>query len=155
MKKILKTKRGFTLIELLVVIGIIGILATIGAVSFGSARGKARDAKRQGDLRSLQSGIEVYGADQNYYPIPTASSWTDLLTKVQMSSITPPGTSLYCYYANSATTPTSYTLVATGFESSTFTNTATTNAVLMAQGGTGTCSNACATTSNLCLTNSK
>ena len=57
-KKFLKSESGFTLIELLVVIGIIAILATIGAVNFSGARAKARDAKRVADIRQIQASIE-------------------------------------------------------------------------------------------------
>ena len=53
-------KRGFTLIELLVVIAIIGLLSSIVLASLNTAREKARDAKRQGDLHSLQTAIETY-----------------------------------------------------------------------------------------------
>ncbi len=56
--------KGFTLVELLVVIAIIGLLATIAFISLNSARGKARDAKRISDVRSLQSALELYYNDQ-------------------------------------------------------------------------------------------
>lgn len=63
-----KGQKGFTLIELLVVIAIIGILATIVLVSLGSARIKARDARRQSDLVSLRAALEMYYDDQQEYP---------------------------------------------------------------------------------------
>ena len=159
MKKILKTKRGFTLIELLVVIGIIGILATIGAVSFGSARAKARTAKRIGDLRSLQSAIEVQGADQNAYVV--ASPWSALLTAVQASNINVPADAdAYCYYGNTATLPTAYTLSIISTELDTLGEgipsgqpaTAYTN--LIASTGSGACNTNCGEV-NYCLSNTK
>jgi len=68
MKK--KEKRGFTLIELLVVIAVIGLLSSIVLVSVGGARGKARDAKRQADIRQLTSAEEMYYGDtfESYFP---------------------------------------------------------------------------------------
>ena len=55
-----KREKGFTLIELLVVIAIIGILSTIVLVSMGGARSKARDAKRQSDIRQITTAQEMY-----------------------------------------------------------------------------------------------
>lgn len=52
--------RGYTLIELLVVIAIIGLLSTLVLIAFSSARQKARDAVRTGDIAQLRKALEVY-----------------------------------------------------------------------------------------------
>jgi len=54
--------KGFTLIELLVVIAIIGLLASIVVVALQGPRQTARDTKRVGDIRNLQTAMELcYG----------------------------------------------------------------------------------------------
>ncbi|MBU1127348.1 type II secretion system GspH family protein [Patescibacteria group bacterium] len=88
MKKILPNKvlpaarRGFTLIELLIVMAIIGILASIGLVSFRSSQAKARDAQRKSDLSQMQRALEAYFNDKGEYPevdsLPLAGDeWID------------------------------------------------------------------------------
>ncbi|MBI3632517.1 MAG: prepilin-type N-terminal cleavage/methylation domain-containing protein, partial [Candidatus Vogelbacteria bacterium] len=62
-------KKGFTLIELLVVVAIIGILASVILVSLGSARAKARDARRISDVKQLQNGLELYYSTFGRYPM--------------------------------------------------------------------------------------
>ena len=59
---------GFTLIELLVVVVIIGTLAALVTIVVGSARAKARDGKRVGDIKEIQNSLELYYADENAYP---------------------------------------------------------------------------------------
>tara|TARA_B100000315_G_scaffold44210_1_gene39164 strand:- start:803 stop:1318 length:516 start_codon:yes stop_codon:yes gene_type:complete len=72
-----KTKhKGFTLIELLVVIAIIGLLSTLAVVALNNAREKGRDAKRVADIKSIQTALELYFADQNTYPISAAAGVT-------------------------------------------------------------------------------
>ncbi len=73
--------RGFTLIELLVVIAIIGILAALAAIALGSARAKARDARRVSDIRQIQTALEMYFLDVGTYPAtptPTVIEYTCL-----------------------------------------------------------------------------
>jgi len=87
MLKIFKKKTGFTLIELLVVIAIIGLLSSIVLVSMGGTRQRARDARRQADIRSISTAMEMcysdpvcaYGADE-YPRWDTASSVTQIDT---------------------------------------------------------------------------
>ena len=69
MKKQNLTPKGFTLIELLVVIAIIGLLSTLAIVSLGTARAKARDAKRMSDVRQMATILAMEAADSPNIPL--------------------------------------------------------------------------------------
>ncbi len=64
--------KGFTLVELMVVISIIAVLSTIGLVYYGDFTKNSRDAKRQSDLKLIQSALEDYRADSLNYPYALA-----------------------------------------------------------------------------------
>ncbi|MFA4943035.1 MAG: FISUMP domain-containing protein [Patescibacteria group bacterium] len=68
-----KSKRAFTLIELLVVIAIIGVLATVSIIALSNARSKSRDAKRVGNMKQVQTALELFFNDNGRYP--TEEEW--------------------------------------------------------------------------------
>jgi len=68
----MKQHKGFTLLELLVVISIIGTLANIAVAVLGTAREKARDARRLADIRQIATALEFFYDDNGYYPRETA-----------------------------------------------------------------------------------
>ena len=90
--------RGFTLIELLVVVTIIGILMTVVITSLESARIKARDGKRLGDIADMKKALELYVTQNGSYPDPTVACgtseawsswacWSTLLPSTYISSM--------------------------------------------------------------------
>lgn len=84
-----KIQRAFTLVELLVVISIIGVLVTIGLVSFMSSQARGRDAARKSDLKQISSALELYYSDYGKYP--TASSGEIAACPYDPSAVPPTG----------------------------------------------------------------
>lgn len=72
--------RGFTLIELLIVIAVVGIMAGFLYTNFGAANAEGRDAKRQADLRNLQTAVELYKQRHGRYPAMGCTPGTDFLS---------------------------------------------------------------------------
>jgi prepilin-type N-terminal cleavage/methylation domain-containing protein len=72
-KKSIQSQAGFTLLELLVVIAIIGLLAGVVMLGVASARVKARDAKRSGDMRQMITALEQYHITHGTYPTGSGS----------------------------------------------------------------------------------
>ncbi|TSC56816.1 MAG: putative General secretion pathway protein GspG [Parcubacteria group bacterium Gr01-1014_18] len=115
-------KKGFTLIELLIVVVIVGLLSTAAIMSFGSARIKARDAKRVGDIAALTKALTLYMSSKNIYPVTVPEiclDGTDLVNDALIDEgvvATPIRDPLYpddvvkCYRYSSNAAGTQYTL---------------------------------------------
>ncbi len=62
-------KKGFTLIELLMVMAIIAVMATFFITYSTGGTKKARDAKRESDIKQYQNSLEIFAAKNNtLYP---------------------------------------------------------------------------------------
>jgi general secretion pathway protein G len=68
--------RAFTLIELLAVITIIGILAGLTLGAAGAVRRHGATSTAKAEVAALQAACDRYYADNNAYPIGTASPAT-------------------------------------------------------------------------------
>jgi len=68
-------KKSFTLLEMLIVLGIIATILSVLAVSFSTTQKKSRDAKRKGDIKAIQNGLEQYYSSCDYnYPIDSSDT---------------------------------------------------------------------------------
>src|SRR6267154_1824364 len=68
MISIKRKQSGFTIVEILIVIIVIGILAALVLVTFTGVQQKARNTERQTDVKAVASHLEVYNAQNGFYP---------------------------------------------------------------------------------------
>lgn len=64
----IRREQGFTLIELLVVSVIVGILATLVAMTYSGVQAKNRNSNRQADIDLVQGKLEAYYVEKSKYP---------------------------------------------------------------------------------------
>ncbi len=66
---------GFTIVELLIVIVVIGILAAITIVAYSGIQDRAKYAREQSDISSLNKLINLYYVDNGSYPSTGGSAF--------------------------------------------------------------------------------
>ena len=94
---------GFTIVELIVAITIMGILFTIGTISFTNSQIDSRDGERQADTENLARHLESYYTNNlGRYPVTTvmgtestiASTLPGIATTTQRAPGAATGTSI-------------------------------------------------------------
>lgn len=60
---------GFTLVELLVVIAVFAMLISLVIVSTGQSKEKARDARRESDIKQIQVALGLYNSSLGRFPV--------------------------------------------------------------------------------------
>lgn len=93
---------GFTIVELLIVIVIIGILATIGFVSFANAQNRAKKSKAEATISQVKSKLGEYFAENNNYPTSKAAVVTYLAANGGQTTSEEFNTVTYGYTADPA-----------------------------------------------------
>jgi prepilin-type N-terminal cleavage/methylation domain-containing protein len=83
---------AFTLIELLISIAIISLLFGVVLVNSNALRTASGDAKRKADLAAIQSALQNYYADQNYYPRSAGNNATSGTAAFILHGSTPTST---------------------------------------------------------------
>ena len=81
----IKIDPGFTIVELLIVIVVIGVLAAITLVAYGSIQGRAYDSTVQSNLKNIGSQILQYSVENGTLPA-TSGELTSLGMKVSGSA---------------------------------------------------------------------
>lgn len=76
MKKI--NNKGFSLVELLVVITILAIISVVAYQNFWGATDKAITSRKINDIWTIETALQQYKVDNNYYPMPLEYSTTNL-----------------------------------------------------------------------------
>ena len=118
-------KKAFTLLEMFIVLGIIALILSVLTVSFTTTQKKSRDAKRKGDLKAIQNGLEQYYSICGYgYPVGNSLGSSLICVAASKTLIPaipkdPKDNSNYAYTSADGTSFTLCTSVSQGLEAET------------------------------------
>jgi prepilin-type N-terminal cleavage/methylation domain-containing protein len=90
-------KNAFTLVELLVVITILAIISVVAYQSFWWATDKAVNSRKISDISTIESWLQNFKSNNNYYPMPMAS-WSSNIFWYDSSKIALPTNKLVVSY---------------------------------------------------------
>lgn len=96
---------GFTLVELLVVITILSIISVVAYQNFGGATDKAISWRKINDIGTIETALQQFKADNNYYPMPmlySSGSGNDNLWWYNTGTVANPSNTLKVVYSGKA-----------------------------------------------------
>ncbi len=105
---------GFTVVELLIIIVIIGILAAIVIVGYGSTKYTANDTAVQQDISKIADALNVYYTDSASYPINQTQFLTLTSATISPDNYASSGAKamLYCVDTNASNNGKSMAVIA-------------------------------------------
>jgi len=89
--------KAFTLVELLVVITILAIISVVAYQNFGGAVDKAVSGRKISDISTIETSLQQYKADKNYYP-PTDEYSTNNLWGYTWGTVAQPSNTIAVEY---------------------------------------------------------
>ena len=71
--------KWFSLVELLVVITILAIISVVAYQNFWGATDKAIASRKKTDISTIETALQQFKSEKNYYPMPQDYNWTSNL----------------------------------------------------------------------------
>jgi len=94
-----RNTQWFTLVELLVVITILAIISVVAYQNFGWAVDKAVSGRKISDLGTIETALQQFKTDKNFYPMPINYSSTTNLWGYNSWAIAIPSNTLKVVYS--------------------------------------------------------
>ena len=85
----MKKEKAFSLLELIIVIIIVGVLATLGFVNYGSVKERTLDKEAQANLKLIRAAERIYRMEYGFYANAGNAATVNSILKLAIPTGTP------------------------------------------------------------------